>query len=221
MKFKHRKIIQLAKGYRGRGKNCFRTAVNRVHRAWRHRYASRRLFKRDTKRTWQVQINAGSRALDVPYSKLIHCLPLSGIILDRKILAELARTEPYSFKAVVETVKATGMKEWDEKRAAELAANHERNMAHREVQLGRSKAPYAFTDPVQADRLASIAKTTDAKRAAEAEDASAKARQAVSEIIGSDPAGEPWGPAFEQFERSVAENERGAPGQATPEDERV
>lgn len=208
MKFRHKKIIAFAKGYRGRGKSCYRTAVARVQRGWRNQYMSRKMFKRDSRRNWQLQINAGSRALGVSYSHLVHCLPLSGIMLDRKLLAELARTEPYSFKAVVETVKATGLKTWQEKRDAQLENNHERNMRHREVQLGRAKPPYPFRDGSQAERLRDIVENEASRRERELTERRASAKAAVREVIESEPTGEPWAGAYEEFMQHVADVER-------------
>jgi large subunit ribosomal protein L20 len=208
MKFKHKKILRLAKGYRGRGKNCYRTAVARVQRAWRHEYVSRRLLKRDMRRNWQQQINAGSRHLGVSYSRLVHCLPLSGIMLDRKLLAELARTEPYSFKAVVETVKATGLQTWQEKQDELLAANHERTMRYRQVQLGKAKPEYAFATEEQRQRLEQIAEAQQARTQRMHDENAASEKAAVLEVLQSPAIGEPWLAEFEAFEAEQAATER-------------
>lgn len=208
MKFKHKKIIRLAKGYRGRGKNCYRTAVARVQRAWRHEYVSRRLLKRDMRRNWQQQINAGSRHLGVSYSRVIHCLPLSGILLDRKLLAELARTEPYSFKAVIETVKATGLKTWQEKQDALLEANHERTMRYRQVQLGKAKPDYAFSTDEQRLRLDQIAEAQKARTQRMRDEREASQKAAVLDVLQSPAIGEPWAADFEAFTAEQAAHER-------------
>jgi large subunit ribosomal protein L20 len=208
MRLKHKKIILHAKGYMGRGKNCYRTAVARVQRAWRHAYVGRKLRKRDMRQTWQVQINAGSRLLGVPYSRLVHCLPLSGILLDRKILADLARTEPYSFKAVVETVKQTGLHSWEEHMVQLNKENHEHMMAYREVQLGRKKPGYEFSEDGQSSRLAEIEGLVSGRRAREQEEFEAKTKAAIKEILMSDTVGEPWEEAEREFREEAADTER-------------
>ena len=102
---RHKKVIDAVKGFRGRAKNCYTVAVNRYEKSLQHAYKHRRIKKRTARTTWIAQVNAASRQHGVRYSSLIAGLKRCNIVLDRRILAELAITEPYSFKAVVEVAK--------------------------------------------------------------------------------------------------------------------
>eukprot|EP01036_Dinobryon_divergens_P030989 gene30989-40319_t len=102
---KHKKMIKLAKGYRGRANRCFKIAKHRVMKARQYAYVGRKLKKRDFRKLWIQRINAGSRMYGLPYNRLIGQLNKSAIILNRKVLADLAVTEPLSFKSVVEVAK--------------------------------------------------------------------------------------------------------------------
>ena len=99
------KIFKLAKGFRGRAKNTIRAARNRVEKALQYSYRDRKAKKRDFRELWIQQINAATREHGVKYSEFMHGLKEENVAVDRKILAELARTEPYSFKALVDQVK--------------------------------------------------------------------------------------------------------------------
>ena len=102
----HKKVFRLAKGFKGRGKNCFGIALRKVHRAAMYAYRDRRNKKRTVRREWIHTINAAVREHGINYSRFTHGLTrLSNIQLDRKILDNLAKNEPYSFKAVVDEVK--------------------------------------------------------------------------------------------------------------------
>eukprot|EP00128_Syssomonas_multiformis_P003778 Colp12_sorted_trinity150504_noHs@12077 len=98
-------VFALTKGYRGRSKNCFRLAKNRLEKALQYQYASRRLKKRDMRSLWINRINAGSREHGVPYSRFMHGLVLNNVALNRKVLAQLAIHEPRSFKGLAELCK--------------------------------------------------------------------------------------------------------------------
>lgn len=100
------KFSKLAKGFLGRRKNCFRIQVRGVFKALQYQYVWRRLRRRVVKQNYIRKVNAGARDLDVSYNRLIYGLNRSNIILDRKILSELAQYEPYSFKAVVDEIKS-------------------------------------------------------------------------------------------------------------------
>lgn len=99
------KVFKLAKGFSGRGKNCFRIARLRVTKALTHAYVSRKLKKRDVRSFWILRINAGTREYGVTYSAFMHSLAQENIRLNRKVLAHLAMHEPFSFKALVDQVK--------------------------------------------------------------------------------------------------------------------
>jgi large subunit ribosomal protein L20 len=100
------KVFGLAKGYRARSKNCFRIAIRRVFKSLQYQYRDRKQRRRNIKTEWIQSINAGVNDLNLNYSKFIYGLNRSNIILDRKILANLSQYEPYSFKAVVDEIKA-------------------------------------------------------------------------------------------------------------------
>lgn len=97
---RHRKVIKMAKGYRGRSKNCFRIAIQRVERALQYAYRDRRNRKRDFRRLWIQRINAAARIHGLPYSRFMDGVKKAGIEVDRKILAELAVNDKAAFKAI-------------------------------------------------------------------------------------------------------------------------
>jgi len=104
-KARHKKILKLAKGYRGRAKNCFRVAIEKVEKALRYAYHDRKARKRDFRSLWIQRINAGVREHGMIYSKFINGLKLAKIDLDRKVLADLAVREPETFAKIVEKAK--------------------------------------------------------------------------------------------------------------------
>ena len=99
-------IFRLAKGFRGRSKNCWSLALRRVQKGLQYAYAHRRLKKREARAVQIQQINAGAREYGISYSRLIRGLYLADIGLNRKMLSVLARQEPYSFRAIVEEARA-------------------------------------------------------------------------------------------------------------------
>lgn len=98
---RHKKVIKLAKGSRGRAKNTFRAAIQRVERDLQYAYRDRRTRKRDFRSLWIQRINAGARQHGLTYSLFMSGLKKAEIDLDRKILAELAVSEPAAFEALV------------------------------------------------------------------------------------------------------------------------
>lgn len=102
---RHKKIIKLAKGYRGRSKNCFRIALQRVEKALQYAYRDRRNKKRDFRGLWIQRINAGARELGMTYSSFINGLTRAGVQVDRKVMADMAMNQPEAFKALVERAK--------------------------------------------------------------------------------------------------------------------
>ncbi|CAM9148612.1 unnamed protein product [Hapterophycus canaliculatus] len=108
---RHKKLIKMAKGYRGRSKSVFKIAIQKVEKALQQAYRDRKNKKRDFRRLWIERINAGVRQHGMPYSVFISKAKKADVELNRKVLAEMAVTEPYSFRAVVETVKAKGSPE--------------------------------------------------------------------------------------------------------------
>ena len=102
---RHKKVLDLAAGYRGRSSKAYRVALEKVEKALRYAYRDRRNKKRDFRGLWIQRINAGARAHGLTYSKLIAGFRMAGIEIDRKMLAELAAREPDSFTALVEKAK--------------------------------------------------------------------------------------------------------------------
>ncbi len=101
----HTKVLRLSKGFRGRAKNCYSLAIIRLHKSFQQAYRGRKLKKRTFRRDWILKVKAALLDHSLKYSQFIHGLnTYSNILLNRKILADLALTEPYSFKAVVEEV---------------------------------------------------------------------------------------------------------------------
>ena len=101
-KARHRrkKVLKLAKGFRGGRSKLFRTAADAVDKALMYAYRDRRARKRDFRRLWIARINAAARMNNLPYSKFIHGLKLADVRLDRKVLAELAVSDPSGFSEI-------------------------------------------------------------------------------------------------------------------------
>ena len=103
---RHKKILKLAKGYRGRSSTCFRVAIEKVEKGLQYAYRDRRAKKRRFRGLWIQRINAAVREHGLVYSQFINGLELAGITLDRKVLSELAISEPDSFRTIVEQAKS-------------------------------------------------------------------------------------------------------------------
>ncbi len=102
---KRKKILSLAKGFRGTKSKLYRSAKESVERALNFAYTGRKLKKRDFRKLWIVRINAACRINDIKYSQFIHGLSLAEIELDRKVLADMAVKQPEAFAAVVGQAK--------------------------------------------------------------------------------------------------------------------
>ena len=102
---RHKKLLEKAKGYRGRSKNCYRRATERVEKALRYAYRDRRARKRNFRALWIQRINAAVREHGMVYSQFMAGLKHAGLDLDRKVLSELAISEPAAFKAFVATAQ--------------------------------------------------------------------------------------------------------------------
>ena len=103
---RHKKILDMAKGYRGRNKNVFRVAVEKVEKGLQYAYRDRKAKKRSFRSLWIQRINAATRIHDMTYSRFISGLIKAGVELDRKVLADIALKEPQAFAKLVETSKA-------------------------------------------------------------------------------------------------------------------
>ncbi|MBP9752929.1 MAG: 50S ribosomal protein L20 [Proteobacteria bacterium] len=102
---RHKKILKMAKGYRGRSSTCFRVAVEKVEKALQYAYRDRRNKKRDFRGLWIQRINAAARTLGMKYSELMNGLKKAGVEVDRKVMADLAMNQPQSFEALVDQAK--------------------------------------------------------------------------------------------------------------------
>lgn len=105
-KARHKKILKMAKGYRGRAKNCFRIAIQRVEKALQYSYRDRKARKRDFRSLWIQRINAAVRENGMIYSRFINGLKLAKIDLDRKVLSEIATKEPAVFSQIIAKAKS-------------------------------------------------------------------------------------------------------------------
>jgi len=103
---RRKKILKLAKGFRGSHSKLFRTANQQVMKALRNAYRDRRKRKRDFRRLWITRINAAARINGLSYSKLTYQLKQADVGLNRKMLAQLAMVDPDAFAKVVEVAKS-------------------------------------------------------------------------------------------------------------------
>ena len=99
---RRKKVLKLAKGYRGGRSKLFRTAADAVDKALMYAYRDRRVRKRNFRKLWIARINAASRMNNLSYSQFMHGLKLPGVDLDRKILAELAISDPAGFSQITQ-----------------------------------------------------------------------------------------------------------------------
>ncbi|MBG1232929.1 50S ribosomal protein L20 [Aestuariivirga litoralis] len=102
----HKKTMKAAKGYFSRRKNIFRVAVQAVEKAGQYAYRDRRRRKRNFRSLWIQRINAATRELGLTYGRFIYGLDKAGIVVDRKVLADLAITDSAAFAALVAKAKA-------------------------------------------------------------------------------------------------------------------
>ena len=102
---RHKKVLKLAKGYRGRAGTAFRVAIEKVEKGLQYAYRDRRNRKRDFRALWIQRINAGAREQGLTYSQFMNGMKKAGIDLDRKILSDLAAREPDVFKSLVEQAR--------------------------------------------------------------------------------------------------------------------
>lgn len=103
---RHKKIIALAKGYRGRRKNVYRVAKQAVMKAGQYAYRDRRQRKRQFRRLWIARINAAARQHGMAYSRFMNGLKKASVEIDRKILADIAVFDKDAFAQLVEKAKA-------------------------------------------------------------------------------------------------------------------
>jgi len=102
---RRKRVLNLAEGYWGAKSKLFRSATEQVDRSLKYAYRDRKARKRDFRRLWIARINAAARLNGLSYSKFIAGLAKSGVALDRKILADLAISDPAGFTKLAESVK--------------------------------------------------------------------------------------------------------------------
>ena len=103
---KHKKILKAAKGYYGRRKNTIRIAKQAVEKANQYAFRDRKRRKRTFRALWIQRLNAAVRQFDLTYSRFIDGLSKAGVLVDRKVLSDLAIKEPDAFQAIVDRAKA-------------------------------------------------------------------------------------------------------------------
>ena len=103
---RHKKVLEQAKGFRGRRKNVFRVAKQAVMKAGQYAYRDRRAKKRVFRQLWIARINAAARANGQTYSQFANGIRKAGIDIDRKVLADIAYHDPEAFTGIVNQVKA-------------------------------------------------------------------------------------------------------------------
>ena len=103
---KHKKVLKAAKGYYGRRKNTIRVAKQAVEKANQYAYRDRKRRKRTFRALWVQRLNAAVRPFGLNYSRFIHALGKAGLVIDRKVLSDLAIREPAAFEALVQKAKA-------------------------------------------------------------------------------------------------------------------
>jgi large subunit ribosomal protein L20 len=103
---RHKKVLEQAKGFWGRRKNTIRAAKAAVDKAGQYAYRDRKVRKRSFRALWIQRINAAARLEGFTYSRFIHGLEQAGIEMDRKVLADIAGSDPTAFKAIAKKVRA-------------------------------------------------------------------------------------------------------------------
>lgn len=104
---RHKKILKKAKGYYNARRKVFRVAKQAVIKAGQYAYAGRKIKKRDFRALWIVRINAAARLHELSYSKLMAGIKAAGLVIDRKVLADLAMHDPAAFGVIAERAKAS------------------------------------------------------------------------------------------------------------------
>ena len=103
---KHKKILKLAKGYRGSKSKLFKVAKQQVMKSGNYAYAHRKLKKREFRKLWIARINAAARDNGTTYSRMINGLKVAGVDINRKVLADLAISDPQGFTELAELSKS-------------------------------------------------------------------------------------------------------------------
>jgi large subunit ribosomal protein L20 len=107
-KRRHKRVLKAAKGYVGARSRLIKTAREAVEKGWKYAYRDRKQRKRQFRALWIVRINAAARAHGLSYSRLLHGLDRAGVEIDRKVLADLAVSDPRAFGALAELARNAG-----------------------------------------------------------------------------------------------------------------
>ena len=143
---RHKKVLEKAKGYRGRASTSFRIAIEKVEKAQQYAYRDRRNRKRTFRGLWIQRINAAARVHGLTYSRFMDGLGKAGIEVDRKILADLAVKEPESFAALVGHARARSADGGLSGAPHALAAPDARGSRRRSARVGRAAMPETHGD---------------------------------------------------------------------------
>ena len=103
---RHKRVLKQAKGYFGSKHLLYKTAHEQVMHSYRYAYIARKQNKREFRKLWIARINAAARMNDLSYSRLMHGLKLANITINRKMLSEIAISDPESFKSICDTAKS-------------------------------------------------------------------------------------------------------------------
>ena len=103
---RRKKVLKMAKGYWGARKNVYTIAKNHVEKGLTHAYRDRKLKKRNYRSLWIIRINAAARQHGIAYSKLIHLMDVKGVLINRKVLSNLAVENPTSFAELVKFLQS-------------------------------------------------------------------------------------------------------------------
>jgi large subunit ribosomal protein L20 len=164
---KRRKVLEQAKGYRGQKSRSYKKAKEQVWKSGVYAYEGRKQRKRDFRSLWIQRINAGVREHDLSYSRFVYGLRLAEIDLDRKILADLAATEPEVFAAVVEQAK-NALNGKPVKRRIEIEWRPAEKAEQKPKKpKPRSKAKKAAPEPKKQEEAVEVKATDAAERKAE------------------------------------------------------
>jgi len=130
---RHRKVLTLAKGFRGRSSTCFRPALERLEKSWQYAYRDRKVKKREMRALWIQRINAAVRELGLKYSTFINGLAKAKISIDRKILAKFALENPEVLKNLVSKIQSENKKPNSSKKSIEKTSTTERTKTTKKV----------------------------------------------------------------------------------------
>lgn len=157
---RHRKIVKMAKGYRNRGKNCFRTAIQRVEKGLQYAYRDRRAKKRVMRQLWIQRINAAARIHGLVYSQFMNGLAKAGIELDRKSIADIAVYDNAAFEVLVNHAN-DGLSGKVVKQAPAPAAEPKKSAAKKADAPKEKKAPAKSTAKKTTTKKPSSKKSTE------------------------------------------------------------